>query len=52
MLNLEEVKKRAKEGKQYSDWLYVWQLIDEVENLRKQIKSLKEDIVILKQGHY
>lgn len=35
MLDLDKIKARAKEGLHYSKWLYVWELIAEVERLQK-----------------
>lgn len=33
-INLEEIKKRAKEGAHYAHWLYVPALIEEIERLQ------------------
>lgn len=38
MLDLEKIKVRAKEGHHYSKWLFVHDLIAEIESLREQLQ--------------
>lgn len=41
MLGLEKIKARAKSGLHYSKWLFVWELINEVERLQKELDNVK-----------
>jgi hypothetical protein len=42
-MDLEKIKARAKEGAHYSKWLYVPELIAEVERLRESLEQAKAD---------
>lgn len=40
MLDLEKIKARCKEGGHYSHWLYVPQLLSEIERLRMELEQI------------